>query len=59
ERFYRVPTADPWAQPGSGLGLALVKQWVEYLQGHVRVSSEDGWTCFVLRLPSLESSGRM
>ena len=59
ERFYRVPTADPWAQPGSGLGLALVKQWVEYLQGHVRVSSEDGWTWFVLRLPSLEPSSRM
>lgn len=59
ERFYRVPTADPWAQPGSGLGLALVKQWVEHLKGHVRVSSEDGWTCFVLRLPSLELSGRM
>lgn len=33
ERFYRVPSEDPWAQPGSGLGLALVKQWVEYLQG--------------------------
>ncbi len=59
ERFYRVPTADPWAQPGSGLGLALVKQWVEYLQGHLGVSSKDGWTWFVLRLPSLEPSSRM
>jgi signal transduction histidine kinase len=54
EPFYRVPTTDPWTQPGSGLGLALVKQWVEYLQGHIQVSSEGGWTCFVLRLPSLE-----
>jgi len=54
-----VPTADPWAQPGSGLGLALVKQWVEYLQGQIRVTSEAGWTCFVLRLPSLEPSSRM
>ena len=58
ERFYRVPTADPWAQPGSGLGLALVKQWVERLQGHIRVTSEAGWTCFLLRLPSLKPSGR-
>jgi len=59
ERFYRVPAADPWAQPGSGLGLALVKQWVEYLQGQIRVTSKAGWTCFVLRLPSLEPSIRM
>ncbi len=58
ERFYRVPTADPWAQPGSGLGLALVKQWVEYLQGYIRVTSEAGWTCFLLRLPSLKPSSR-
>ncbi len=58
ERFYRVPTADPWAQPGSGLGLALVKQWVEHLQGYIRVTSEAGWTCFLLRLPSLKPSSR-
>ncbi len=56
ERFYRVPTADPWTQPGSGLGLALVKQWVEHLQGYIRVTSEAGWTCFLLRLPSLKPS---
>lgn len=56
ERFYRVPSEDPWAQPGSGLGLALVKQWVEYLQGQVRVTSQKGWTWFVLWLPSLEPS---
>ena len=53
ERFYRVPSEDPWAQPGGGLGLALVKHWVEYLQGQVRVTSQKGWTWFVLWLPSL------
>lgn len=58
ERFYRVPSEDPWAQPGSGLGLALVKHWVEYLQGQVRVTSQKGWTWFVLWLPSLEPSNR-
>lgn len=58
ERFYRVPSEDPWAQPGSGLGLALVKQWVEYLQGQIRVTSQKGWTWFVLWLPSLEPSNR-
>ncbi len=58
ERFYRVPSQDPWAQPGSGLGLALVKQWVEYLQGQVQVTSKGGWTCFLLRLPSLKPSSR-
>jgi signal transduction histidine kinase len=56
ERFYRVPTVDPWTQPGSGLGLALVKQWVEYLQGQIQVTSQKGWTWFVLRLPSLVPS---
>jgi signal transduction histidine kinase len=56
ERFYRVPTVDPWTQPGSGLGLALVKQWVEYLRGHIQVTSQKGWTWFVLRLPSLVPS---
>lgn len=50
DRFYRVPSADPWAQQGSGLGLALVKQWVEYLQGQIRVTSQAGWTWFILRL---------
>lgn len=58
ERFYRVPSEDPWAQPGSGLGLALVKQWVEYLRGQIRVTSQKGWTWFVLWLPSLEPSNR-
>lgn len=58
ERFYRVPSEDPWAQPGSGLGLALVKHWVEYLQGQIRVTSQNGWTWFVLWLPSLEPSNR-
>jgi hypothetical protein len=58
ERFYRVPSEDPWAQPGSGLGLALVKHWVEYLQGQIRVTSQKGWTWFVLWLPSLEPSNR-
>jgi signal transduction histidine kinase len=56
EPFYRVPTTDPWVQPGSGLGLALVKQWVEYLRGHIQVTSQKGWTWFVLRLPSLVPS---
>lgn len=54
DRFYRVPSADPWAQQGSGLGLALVKQWAEYLQGQIRVTSQAGWTWFILRLPDLD-----
>ncbi|MGQ9838784.1 MAG: ATP-binding protein [Cyanobacteriota bacterium] len=54
DRFYRVPSADPWVQQGIGLGLALVKQWVEYLQGQIQVTSQAGWTWFILRLPNLE-----
>ncbi|MCF2971064.1 HAMP domain-containing histidine kinase [Synechococcus sp. Nb3U1] len=54
DRFYRISSADPWAQQGSGLGLALVKQWVEYLQGQIRVTSQAEWTWFILRLPDLK-----
>ena len=51
EKFYRVPSADPWRQGGTGLGLALVQQRVSLLQGSIHLNSEANRTCFTLRLP--------
>lgn len=51
EKFYRVPSHDPWKYGGTGLGLALVKRRVQRLQGSIMVASEQGWTRFMLTLP--------
>jgi PAS domain S-box-containing protein len=51
DKFYRVPQTDPWQTSGTGLGLSLVKQFVDHLQGTIDVVSQDGWTTFTLRLP--------
>ena len=56
EKFYRVPSADPWRQGGTGLGLALVQQRVNLLQGSIHLSSEANRTCFTLRLPLVLSA---
>lgn len=59
DRFYRVPNSDPWKHGGTGLGLALVKQLVETLQGTIRVESHDNQTHFIVQLPieGLRSEG--
>jgi len=51
EKFYRVPTTDPWKQGGTGLGLTLVKKLVEQLQGSIQVTSGRGKTIFTIQLP--------
>ncbi|MFS8873358.1 PAS domain S-box protein [Synechococcus sp. R50.1] len=53
ERFYRIPSHDPWKEGGTGLGLALVKQMVDQLRGSIEVNSSAGWTTFTLHLPEL------
>ncbi|MGJ3249652.1 MAG: GAF domain-containing protein [Elainellaceae cyanobacterium] len=57
DKFYRVPKNDPWKHGGTGLGLALVKQLVEQLQGSITVTSEQEWTCFSMCLPRQISNG--
>jgi two-component system sensor histidine kinase BaeS len=48
ERFYRGKNAAP---EGAGLGLALVKELVEAMDGCVTAESELGkGSCFILRL---------
>ncbi|MGY2802109.1 PAS domain S-box protein [Thermostichus sp. MS-CIW-29] len=53
DRFYRIPSHDPWKEGGTGLGLALAKQMVDQLRGSIEVSSAAGWTTFTLHLPPL------
>jgi signal transduction histidine kinase len=50
-KFYRVPSADPWKQGGTGLGLALVRKLVVHLGGDVKVTSDENRTCFTIALP--------
>lgn len=51
DKFYRVPSADPWKQGGTGLGLALVKKLTECLGGEVEVESQEMVTKFTIQIP--------
>ena len=50
EKFYRIPSNDPWRYGGTGLGLALVKRMIEYLGGNIQVESQHEITRFTLEL---------
>lgn len=52
DKFYRVPSADPWRQGGTGLGLALVQRLLHHLDGDIQVTSGNQQTCFTIELPS-------
>lgn len=56
EKFYRIPSNDPFKQGGTGLGLALVQKLVIQLAGTIQVESASNQTCFKVSLP-LNRSG--
>lgn len=58
DKFYRVPSADPWKQGGTGLGLALVRRLAHHLGGDVQVVSDRQSTCFTVTLPAQLALGR-
>jgi PAS domain S-box-containing protein len=52
EKFYRVPRVESADEPGTGLGLALVREIMDSHGGYVTVESEVGTgSTFTLRLP--------
>ncbi|OLP18195.1 hypothetical protein BST81_13145 [Leptolyngbya sp. 'hensonii'] len=51
DKFYRIPSNDPWRYGGTGLGLALVKKLVEHLGGSIWAEGANGQTCFTIVLP--------
>jgi PAS domain S-box-containing protein len=51
EKFYRIPSNDPWKQGGTGLGLALVQKLTASLGGTISVESKAKHTYFTVQLP--------
>lgn len=51
DKFYRVPSSDPWKQGGTGLGLALVQKLLWHIGGQIEVVSESSVTAFKVILP--------
>jgi signal transduction histidine kinase len=58
ERFYQSPASK--RRGGAGIGLSLVKDWIEAMGGSVAVTSVLGnGSCFTLYLPRLHSQQTM
>jgi signal transduction histidine kinase len=51
DKFYRIPSNDPWKHGGTGLGLALVKRLVGHLGATIRADSANNHVTFTVELP--------
>ena len=51
ERFYQVDESTTRAQPGTGIGLSLVKELVELHGGTIAVESGSAGTTFTATIP--------
>jgi len=58
ERFYHVDESRTTIQPGTGIGLSLVKELVELQGGTVRATSDAIATTFTVDLPLSEADRR-
>jgi GAF domain-containing protein/anti-sigma regulatory factor (Ser/Thr protein kinase) len=50
DKFYRIPSHDPWQFGGTGIGLALAKNLVQLLNGTIGLESQDRQTIFIIYL---------
>ncbi|MEB3211032.1 MAG: PAS domain S-box protein [Leptolyngbyaceae bacterium] len=51
EPFYRAVKGDRWSKRGTGLGLTLVKKFIDRLNGSITVESGNNQTCFTIQFP--------
>ena len=59
DRFYQVEGAERRAEPGTGIGLALVRELVSLLGGSIEVTSELGrGATFAVRFPIRQTASR-
>lgn len=60
DRFYIVDGSLSRKNDGTGIGLSLVKKFVELMEGEIRLNSEAGWGCeFTVVLPKKINIGAM
>ena len=52
ERFYRIDKAHNREEKRYGLGLAIAKSTVEKYNGKIEVGYQDGYTIFLVKLPT-------
>lgn len=53
DKFYRIPSSDPWKQGGTGLGLTLVRKLIEHIGGTIHVEYGAGQLTFAIGLPMM------
>lgn len=60
DRFYQVDSSSTRVGEGTGIGLALTKELVELMQGHIQVQSEEAkGSTFTVQLPITRQAANM